>query len=130
MTGTIIPTSYLSPSAVQGLASTIKGDVVQSGDAGYDDARRVFNAMIDRYPKLIAYCTDQADVIAAITFAREQQLPVSVRGGGHNGPGLGVVDGGVGVDLSQMNKVDVDPEKRLARVGGGGVLRQGVPAAH
>src|SRR6478752_2815827 len=130
MTGTITSTTVLSPSAVQGFASTIKGDVVQPGDSGYDDARRVFNAMIDRYPKLIAYCTDQADVIAAIEFARDQQLAVSVRGGGHNGPGLGVVDGGLVIDLSRMNDVRVDPVKRTARVGGGAIWSQVDAATH
>ncbi len=130
MTGTITSTTVLSPSAVQGFASTIKGDVVQPGDSGYDDARRVFNAMIDRYPKLIAYCTDQSDVIAAIEFARDQKLPVAVRGGGHNGPGLGVVDGGLVIDLSRMNDVQVDPVKRTARVGGGAIWSQVDAATH
>jgi FAD/FMN-containing dehydrogenase len=88
-------------------------------DAGYDAARKVFNAMIDRYPRLIARCADVADVIACVDFAREQRLLLAVRGGGHNGGGLGTCDNGLVIDLSRMKGIRVDPKARTARVDGG-----------
>jgi FAD/FMN-containing dehydrogenase len=95
------------------------GELLRDGDPGYDEARRVFNAAIDRRPALIARCTGAADVIAAVGFAREQGLPVSVRCGGHSVAGHAVVDGGVMIDLRPMNRVRVDPEQRVAWCGGG-----------
>jgi len=95
------------------------GELVQDGDPGYDDARRVFNAAIDRRPALIANCSGVADVIAALGFAREHELPVSVRGGAHSVAGHAVVDGGVMINLRPMNRVRVDPEQRVAWCGGG-----------
>jgi FAD/FMN-containing dehydrogenase len=95
------------------------GELLRDGDPGHDEARRVFNAAIDRRPALIARCTGVADVIAALGFAREQGLPVSVRGGGHSVAGHAVVDGGVMLDLRPINGVRVDPEQRTAWVGGG-----------
>ena len=124
MTGTITPATRLAASTVQGLMATIQGEIVQPGDDGYDDARRVYNAMIDRYPRVIVYCADRFDVVSALAFARNQDLPVSVRGGGHNGPGLSVVDGGVVIDLSRMDSVYVNPEARTVRVGGGATWAQ------
>ena len=105
--------------AVEGLQVGFRGELIQPGDAGYDAARRVYNAMIDRRPRLIARCADVADVIAALTVARTNGLVVAIRGGGHNGPGLGVCDDGVVIDLSLMKGVRVDPVERTARVGGG-----------
>ena len=95
------------------------GELLQDGDPGYDEARRVFNAAIDRRPALIAGCSGVADVIAALGFAREHGLPVSVRGGGHSVAGHAVVDGGVMINLRPMNRVRVDPERRVAWCGGG-----------
>jgi FAD/FMN-containing dehydrogenase len=95
------------------------GELLRDGDPGYDEARRVFNAAIDRKPALVARCTGVADVIAAIGFAREHGLPVSVRGGGHSVAGHAIVDGGVTIDLRPMNRVRVDPEQRVAWCGGG-----------
>jgi FAD/FMN-containing dehydrogenase len=91
-------------------------------DPEYDMARKVYNGMIDRYPALIARCVDVADVIVAVGFAREHDLDLAVRGGGHNGPGLGTVDGGLVIDLSPMKGVHVDPRQRTARVEGGATL--------
>jgi FAD/FMN-containing dehydrogenase len=95
------------------------GELLTDGDVGYDDARRVFNAAIDRKPALIARCTGVADVMAALALAREHGLEVSVRGGGHSVAGHAVVDGGIMIDLRPMNAVRVDPERRTAWCGGG-----------
>jgi FAD/FMN-containing dehydrogenase len=109
----------LEETAVQELVSRMRGKLLRPGDAGYEDARQVYNGMIDKYPALIARCVDVADVIAAVNFAREQELPLAVRGGGHNGPGLGTIDDGLVVDLSEMKGIRVDPVARTARVEGG-----------
>ena len=105
--------------AIQQFAASLRGDVIQPSDPTYDDARAVYNAMIDKHPALIAQCADVADVIVAVTFGREQGLLVAIRGGGHNGAGLGTVDDGLVIDLSAMKGVHVDPGARTARVGGG-----------
>jgi FAD/FMN-containing dehydrogenase len=93
---------------VDALAGALRGDVIRPGDDGYEQARRVHNAMIDRRPGAIARCTDVADVITTVRLAREGDALLSVRGGGHNGAGLGVCDGGVVLDLSRMRGVRVD----------------------
>ena len=98
----------MATTAVEGLAAEVKGRVVLQGDEGYDEARALYNAMIDKRPAAVAYCTDEADVAAAIQFARERGLRIAIRAGGHNGGGLGSVDDGLVVDLSAMNKVTVD----------------------
>jgi FAD/FMN-containing dehydrogenase len=109
----------LSKSTVEQFARALRGRLIRPDAADYDAARSVYNAMIDRRPVLIARCVDVADVIAAVTFAREHGLPLAVRGGGHSGPGLGVCDDGLVVDLSPMKGVRVDPASRTVRVGGG-----------
>ena len=109
----------LDDAAVSDLRSRLRGVVLQPDDDGYEAARPVYNGMIDRRPALIARCTDAADVIAAVTFAREQRLTVAIRGGGHNGAGLGTCDDGLVIDLSRMKGVRVDPKQRTARVAGG-----------
>ena len=93
--------------------------LVGPNDARYDEARTLFNAMIDKRPALIAFCTSAEDVAAAIRFARDRDLPLAVRGGGHNGGGLASVDDGVVIDLSALREVSVDPATRTVRVGGG-----------
>jgi FAD/FMN-containing dehydrogenase len=95
------------------------GAVVGAGDPGYDEARAIFNAMYDRRPALIARCGGTADVIAAVNFARDNELPVSIRGGGHGVPGYAVCEGGVMIDLSPMDGVLVDPGSRTAHAQGG-----------
>ena len=92
-----------------------RGRLVSEADADYDESRRVWNAMIDKRPALIAHCTGAADVIAALAYARERELPVAVRGGGHNIAGLSTCDHGVVVDLSAMKRIEVDSDARTAR---------------
>ena len=101
------------------LRGRIRGQLIQPSDEAYDQARRVYNAMIDKRPGLIVVCADVADVIAAIDYARENRMLVAIRGGGHNGGGLGTCDGGIVIDLSRMKGVRVDPTAHTARVGGG-----------
>ncbi len=105
--------------AAQRLGREIAGSVVQPSDDAYDQARRVFNGMIDRRPRLIVRCANEADVATAIAFAREHALAVAVRGGGHNVAGNAVVEEGLVIDLSLMRRVEVDPVRRRARVQGG-----------
>jgi FAD/FMN-containing dehydrogenase len=109
-------------SVVEGLAGAVKGRIVERGDAGYDEARALYNAMIDKHPAAVAYCLDEADVAAAVRFAQERGLRIAVRCGGHNGAGLGSVDDGLVIDLSAMNQVTVDPGARMVRVQGGAKL--------
>lgn len=106
----------LDKTTIQGLAAGFRGALIQPGDAAYDQARSIYNAMIDKRPAVIARCADTADVMAAVSFAREHGLTLAVRGGGHNGPGLSLCDGGLVVDLSAMKGVRVDPQARTARV--------------
>jgi FAD/FMN-containing dehydrogenase len=96
-----------------------RGQIIQPGDAGYDDTRKVYNGMIDKRPSLIACCVDEADVIAAVEHGRESNLLTAVRGGGHNGGGLGTCDGGLVIDLSRMRGIRADPAARTVRVQGG-----------
>jgi FAD/FMN-containing dehydrogenase len=112
----------IDAAALTGLIAAVRGEVIQPGDATYDEARMVYNAMIDKRPALIVRARDVADVIATVTFARAQGLLLAIRGGGHNGPGLGTVDQGVVLDLGPMHGVRVDPVARTARVEGGATL--------
>jgi FAD/FMN-containing dehydrogenase len=101
------------------LAASLRGQVFVQGDPGYEDARMLYNGMINKHPRYIARCVDVADVIAAVNYAREAGLALAIRGGGHNGPGLGSVDDGLVIDLSMMKGVRVDPKARTVRVAGG-----------
>src|SRR5512136_498324 len=101
------------------LRSRVRGQLIQPSDEAYDQARRVYNAMIDKRPSLIVVCADVADVIATIDYARENRMLVAIRGGGHNGGGLGTCDGGIVIDLSRMKGVRIDPTAHTVRVGGG-----------
>jgi FAD/FMN-containing dehydrogenase len=109
----------LDETVIQDFASRLRGALLRPIDAGYEQARRVYNSMIDKYPALIVHCVDVADVIASVNFAREHQLPLAVRGGGHSGPGLGTCDNGLVIDLSGMKGIRVDPSARTVRVDGG-----------
>lgn len=105
----------LDSTALDDLGGMFRGALIRPGDAGYESARRVWNGMIDRRPQVIARCTGVADVKAAITFAREHELPTAVRGGGHNVAGNAVCDDGIVIDLSPMKGVHVDPIARTVR---------------
>src|SRR5438105_8029730 len=94
----------------------MRGPVIRRTDADYDAVRSLYNGMIDKSPEMIARCTDVADVVAAVNFARQNDLEVAIRGGGHNGPGLGSVDDGLMIDLSMMKGVRVNPTSRTVRV--------------
>ncbi|HEY3082771.1 MAG TPA: FAD-binding oxidoreductase [Chloroflexota bacterium] len=120
----------LDESAVQRFKAGLRGGLLSPGDEGYEAARAVYNGMIDRRPALIARCTDAADVIAAVNFARDQRLTIAIRGGGHNGAGMGTCDDGLVVDLSGMKGVRVDPTARTARVAGGCVWGEVDHATH
>ena len=105
--------------SIDAFAKNLRGDLIQPGDRCYDTARQLYNGMIDRRPRLIARCADVADVITAIQFAREKELLLAVRGGGHNAGGLGSCDNGLVIDLSRLKDVRVDPIRNTARVAGG-----------
>jgi FAD/FMN-containing dehydrogenase len=106
------------------------GDLLEPGDTGYDGARRLWNVMIDKRPAVVARCRSAKDVVAALAHARAEGLEVAVRGGGHSISGLSSTDGGIMIDLQPMNRVEVDPERRRARVGGGALLRDLDRATH
>jgi FAD/FMN-containing dehydrogenase len=109
----------LERAAVQELRASLAGQLLVGGDAGYEAARRVWNAMIDRHPALIARCASAVDVSKVVTFARERGLLVAVRGGGHSFPGYSSCEGGLLIDLSQLNQVSVDAQRRVVHAGGG-----------
>jgi hypothetical protein len=101
------------------LGDEFKGELIGPDDSSYEEARQVYNAMIDRRPALIARPANADEVAKVVNFARERDVPLAIRGGGHNGAGLGTVDDGIVIDLSRLKRVEVDPEARTVRVGGG-----------
>jgi FAD/FMN-containing dehydrogenase len=117
-------TIMLTESQTQKLKDAVRGDLLRPLDSSYEPARKVFNAMIDRRPALIARCRGAADVVACVRFAREYALPISVRGGGHNVAGTAVCDDGLVIDLSGMKTVRVDVVRRTARADPGLVLAE------
>jgi FAD/FMN-containing dehydrogenase len=116
MTETGIATS------VEDLAAQLQGSVIRPEDANYDEARAVYNAMIDKRPALIVRAANVDDVVAAVNYGRDQGLDIAIRGGGHNGAGLASVDDGLVIDLRDMNGVEVDAENRTAKIAGGALL--------
>lgn len=108
--------------AVTHLNDSVTGQVIRPGDATYDEHRRTWNGSIDRTPALIIRCAGTDDVRTAVRFAADRGLLIAVRGGGHSFPGLSTCDGGIVIDLSLMNQIDVDPDNRTARVGAGALL--------
>lgn len=105
--------------AAQAFVSSLRGQAIRPGDDGYDGARKVYNAMIDRRPNWVVRCADIADVISSVRFARENGLTIAIRGGGHSVPGFGTCDDGLVIDLSRMKGIRVDPSRRVVRVEGG-----------
>lgn len=110
-------------SGIEALRTAMDGRVIVPGDSGYDDARRIWNAAIDRRPRVIAQCTSAADVTAAVRSAQDLGLEIAVRGGAHSMPGHSVCDDGLMIDLSRLNQVTVNPDAKRARVQGGALLR-------
>jgi FAD/FMN-containing dehydrogenase len=105
------PTNFdrrLDEAVVQELRPRFRGELLRSTDDRYDEARQVYNGMIDKHPALIAQCVDVADVIAAVNFGREQQLEIAIRGGGHHGAGFSLCDDGLVIDLSPLKGIHVD----------------------
>ncbi len=109
-------TVEISTDVMEGLRSGLRGSILLPGDPGYDQARTVWNAMIDKRPGLIVRCAGAADVLRAIRFGRDHGLLIAIKGAGHNIAGSAVCDGGLMVDLSPMKSVHVDPWNRTARV--------------
>jgi UDP-N-acetylenolpyruvoylglucosamine reductase len=109
----------LDSKQIEDFRASLRGQLILPGEAGYEEACKVYNAMIHKRPGMIARCTDAADVKVAVNFGRDNNLLVAVRGGGHNGGGLGTCDDGLVIDLSLIRYVRVDPKARTARVGGG-----------
>jgi FAD/FMN-containing dehydrogenase len=112
-------TTGTEESVVADLRARMRGELIRPGDEGYDEARKVWNGMIDRKPALIARCASVADVIASVNFARENGALLAVRGGGHNVAGTALADGGMVIDLSPMKNIHVNPERRTVRAEGG-----------
>src|SRR5262245_18142292 len=104
---------------VSKLAENIRGALIRRDNPEYDEARKLYNGMIDKCPLMIVRCADVADVIAAVNFGRENELLIAVRGGGHSGPGFGSVDDGLVIDLSSLKGIRVDPTASTVRVGSG-----------
>ncbi len=109
----------MSQKSLEQLKSVFRGQLVLPEDAAYDSARKVYNAMIDKRPRLIARSVDVADVMAAVQFGRENNLLTAIRGGGHNGAGLGTCNDGMVIDLSRMKGIRVNPAEKTVRVEGG-----------
>ena len=109
----------LNEETIKKFKASLRGVLIQTTDEGYDNARKVYNAMIDRRPRLIARCADVADVIAAVNFGRQNNMLVAIRGGGHNAGGLSVCDDGLVIDLSLIKYTRIDPVARTVRAGGG-----------
>ncbi|HSA52626.1 MAG TPA: FAD-binding oxidoreductase, partial [Yinghuangia sp.] len=120
----------ISGSALDSLRERLRGRVLAPQDPGYDESRSIYNAMVDRRPAAIAQCVDAADVQATIAFAQDTGVPLAVRGGGHSGPGLCLVDDGITLDLSPMRWARVDPATSSMQLGGGSQLGDADHAAH
>jgi hypothetical protein len=118
------------PDSIDGLKSAFRGDLIQPTDAAYDSARAVYNGMIDKRPRLIAKCVDVADVMAAVRFGVDAGMLTAIRGGGHNGAGLGTCDDGLVIDLSRMKGIRVNPREKTVRVEGGCVWADVDHATH
>lgn len=104
---------------IQDFEATLRGDLIRPDDPEFHEERAIYNAMIDKHPALIAKCVDVADVIEAVNFGRNHGLETAIRSGGHNGPGLSLVDDGIVIDLSEMKGIRIDPDAQTVRVESG-----------
>ncbi len=120
----------INQTLIQEFRASLRGGLLEPQDRGYEEARKVFNGMIDRHPRMIAYCADVADVIRSVNFARDNRLVLSVRGGGHNVGGLSVCDDGIVIDLSKIKYARVDPVAKTVVAGGGCTLGDVDHATH
>ncbi len=109
----------IAEAPLEEIKTGLRGELIEPGDEGYDEARKVYNGMIDRHPRMIARCADVADIMAAVNFARDNSLTLSIRGGSHSVPGFGVCDDGLVIDLSHMKSIHVDPVTSTVRAEGG-----------
>jgi FAD/FMN-containing dehydrogenase len=109
----------LATASINQLEKTLHGNLIRPGDPGYDEARSLYNAMIDKHPRLIVQCATVNDVVAAVNFGREEHLDTAIRGGGHSAPGLAMVEDGLVIDLSPMKDIQVNPHRRTVRVEAG-----------
>jgi hypothetical protein len=115
---------------IKAFTSQLRGEIVMPSDASYDDERKVYNGMMNKLPGMIVKCVDVADVIASVNFGRENNLLISVRGGGHNAGGLGLCDDGLAIDLAGLKFVRVDVANKTVRVGGGNLWGEVDHATH
>jgi hypothetical protein len=122
--------TIVDASAIEAVRKQIRGTVILPEDADYNNARKVYNAMINKHPAIIIKCVDVADVMEAVKLAKEKNLLVAVRGGGHNGGGLGICDDGMVIDLSGIKYIKVNPGNKTVRVGGGNTLGEVDHATH
>lgn len=120
----------ISPHIIKAFASQLKGRLILPTDAAYNETRKVYNGMIDKHPGVFAMCEDAKDVIASVNFGRENNLLVAIRGGGHNGAGLGLCNDGLVIDLSGIKFVDVDTANNTVKVGGGNIWNEVDKATH
>jgi FAD/FMN-containing dehydrogenase len=120
----------LEDSKIEEFALQLRGEIVMPSNANYNETRKVYNGMIDKYPALFAMCVDVADVMAAVKFGRDNNLLIAVRGGGHNGGGLGICDNGLVIDLSGIKFIRVDTSDNTVRVGGGNLWGEVDHATH
>jgi len=116
--------------SISSLEEKLNGEIILPTDDNYDDERAIYNGMIDKRPGMIVKCKDDDDVITAVKFAREEGIEVSVRGGGHNGAGLALVDDGMVIDLSLMKDIQINPGSRTAVVQSGCLLKEVDKATH
>ena len=120
----------LDPKLIEELALKLRGELIMPSDENYNETRKVYNGMINKHPGLFAMCVDLADVMAAVNFGRENNLLIAIRGGGHNGGGLGLCNDGLVIDLSGLKFVRVDTSNNTVRVGGGNLWGEVDHATH
>src|SRR5215468_1950898 len=109
----------LNDNAIADFKTNLRGRLIQPGDKDYDEARKVYNEMIHKKPRLIVRCADVADIIRSVNFARDNNVLLAIRGGGHNAGGLGICDDGLVIDLSRIKYTRIDPAACNVTVGGG-----------